>query len=233
MKTLSTQHCRFSVCLNGNLKWKGHFRSNYFKWRFTLLDILHSMPLWIRFRRFLVVVWQLYTPRQIQIHFQLIFWHRKRLLQRKELELIQHHTINDLKYILRTSNFAQNSLKIQAFLKKWDFKTFLALGNTTVAIWSIIVAFKSVSGFIILKFISCRNCIAGFTIDCGLVTMIHSVAFGTVLVGTASSIVTGLHWFRKGHMGSTSVNSFQWSQTYSSIASSGSPTPGRLAISWQ
>jgi len=124
------------------------------------------------------------------------------------------------------SKFTENS----HVFEKWDFKTFLALRNTTVAIWSIIVAFKSVSGFIILKFVSCRNCIAGFTIDCGLVTMIHSIAFGTMLVGTTSSIITGLNGVE---MGSNEVKSFQWSQTYSSIASSGSPTPGRLAISWQ
>ena len=76
------------------------------------------MPLWIRFRRFLVVVWQLYIPRRIQIHFQLIFWHRKRLLQRKELELIQHRTINDLKHTHRISKFSQKSLKIQTFFEK-------------------------------------------------------------------------------------------------------------------
>ena len=169
---------------------------------FTLLGILHSMPLWIRFRRFQVVVWQLYIPRRIQIHFQLIFWHRKRLLQRKELELIQHRTINDLKHTHRISKFSQKSLKIQTFFEKknGDFKTFLALRNTTVAIWSFVIAFKSVSGFIILKFISCTNSITGFTIDCGLVTMIHSIAFGTVLVGTASSIVTWLRGVNFGYM---------------------------------
>ena len=86
------------------------------------------------------------------------------------------------------------------FWKNRDFKTFLALGNTTVTIWSFVIAFKSVSGFIILKFISCTNSITGFTIDCGLVTMIHSIAFGTVLVGTASSIVTWLHGVNFGYI---------------------------------
>ena len=85
------------------------------KSNFTLLDILHSMPLWIRFRHFLVVVWQLYIPRQIQIHFQLIFWHRKRHVLQKELELIQHHTINGLKYTHCFSLFSKNHRKNQVF----------------------------------------------------------------------------------------------------------------------